>query len=432
MPTLLNRPPTVASPRPGNPAFADWAAEARLLVVLTLCWLGFGLLVLFSASLPVGVLQYGDGLRFLIRQALAAAVGLGLLAWLCRTRLDRLFSLALPVFVVLAAMVWLVKVPGIGVELNGARRWIDLGPLSLQPSELIKPFLLLLAAPIIASWRQLPNPRRLMALAGAALAVGGVLMQPDLGTAALMGLVLWLMAFIGGIPLGGLLAVLVGGGAVAVWKVSNTAYQMGRVTAFLDPWQVARAEGYQLVQSLIAVGSGGIQGTGYGLSAQKASFLPYPYSDFIFSVFCEEFGLIGSVAFVLFLLLFLVVGLRVAVRCAEPSRRLLAAGSTLILVGQAFLHIAVVIGAVPPKGIPLPLVSYGGSGLIASLLCCGLLIRTAREMNLAPAVRFVGRRRPAPGRPRRPSRRPPRPEAASEPARPATLPAYLLASTRVR
>ncbi|MBW4699747.1 MAG: putative lipid II flippase FtsW [Aphanocapsa lilacina HA4352-LM1] len=429
MPTLLERLQAPLRERPGETSANASVPEARLLVVLTLCWLALGLLVLFSASLPVGELQYEDGLRFFTRQALTAAVGLALMFWLCRTRIDRLFAVVLPVFGILLAMVFLVKIPGIGVELNGARRWIQLGPFSLQPSELIKPCVMLLAAPLIANWRRLPNFTRVLGLAGGALTVGGVLLQPDLGTAALIGVTLWLMGFAGGMPLGGLFAVLAAGGAVAAWKVSTTAYQMGRVTAFLDPWEVARGEGYQLVQSLLAVGSGGLQGTGFGLSAQKSAFLPYPYSDFIFAVFCEEFGLVGAAAFVLFLLLFLVVGLRVAVRCAEPTRRLIAAGATLLLVTQAFFHIAVVTGAVPPKGMPLPLVSYGGSGLIASLLCCGLLIRAACEMNLAPAVRFV-RRRPA-SPPPRPAARAPRP--TSEPVRrePSPLPAYLL-DTAVR
>lgn len=391
LPNLPSVRPAVALPT------AHWPAEARLLLTLTLGWMGFGLLVLFSASLPVGMLQYGDGLRFFIRQALTAVVGLGLLWAVCQMRIEGLFRLAVLLFLPLLALVLLVKVPGIGAELNGARRWIQLGPFSLQPSELIKPCLLVLAASILPQWHHLPARARYLSLAGVGIALGGILLQPDLGTTALLCIVLWLVAYAGGFRLWQLLLVMVGGVGVAVFKIANTAYQRDRILAFLDPWKSADAEGYQLVQSLLAVGSGGATGTGFGLSAQKISLLPYPYSDFVFAVFCEEFGLIGSLAFIIFLLVFFAVGMRVALKAVDPSRRLLAAGSTLLLVGQSFLHIAVVIGAVPPKGIPLPLVSYGGSGLLASLLCCGLLIRAAIEMNVpSRQFRSLPRRAPAP------------------------------------
>jgi cell division protein FtsW len=393
MTTVSELPKLPAARRPVAVGVARWPSQARLLLALTLGWLGFGLLMLFSASLPVGVLQYDDGTRFFVRQALTAALGCGLMLAVCRMRIEGLFRLAAVAFVPLLALVLLVKVPGIGVELNGARRWIQLGSFSLQPSELIKPCLLVLAAVLLPRWGRLPSRARAMALAGAGLVVGGVLLQPDLGTAALLCMVLWLMAFASGFRLWQLLLALVAGAGIASIKIATTAYQRARILAFLDPWKSADAEGYQLVQSLLAVSSGGTSGTGFGLSAQKLSLLPYPYSDFIFAVFCEEFGLAGALVFLAFLLFFLAVGMGVAMRAVHPVRRLLAAGSTLLLVGQSLLHIAVVVGAIPPKGIPLPLVSYGGSGLLASLLCCGLLIRAAIEMDRpARLLRVVPRR----------------------------------------
>lgn len=381
-------------------SLTSWAPEARLLLTLTLLWLAFGLLVLFSASVPVGLMQYGDGLRFFNRQVLGALLGLGGLALACRVPLERWFRIALLVFPLLVVLIVLVKVPGIGVELNGARRWFQIGPLSVQPSELVKPFLLLLGSLVLARWPRLPGWWRVLSVTVMGLAIGGVLIQPDLGTAVLLAGVLWCLAFISGFNIFGLLLLVGLGGGVAWWKISTTAYQMNRIQAFMDPWAAPQAEGYQLIQSLLAVGSGGITGSGFGLSLQKASSLPYPYSDFIFAVFAEEFGLVGTLAFVAFLLVFLVAGLRVAIKCADPARRLLAAGATLLLVGQAFLHIGVVAAALPPKGIPLPLVSYGGSGLIASLLCFGLLIRAAREINTGDVLVWLPRRHRARLRPR--------------------------------
>jgi cell division protein FtsW len=374
---LPKLPPT-STPRPKE---VTWATEARLLLALTCGWLAFGLAMLFSASLPEGIKEHGDAFHFIIRQLGFAALGIIVMVVISNISVDRLFKYARLSFVPLLFAVFLVRVPKIGAELNGASRWIQFAGVSIQPSELIKPCLLLIGAFLFARWRILNPQMRIYGLLSIGLAIAGIALQPDLGTSVLLFLVLLLMAIISSnIRLSWIFSTTMAVGALAALKIFSTPYQTKRITAFTDPWENAQTLSFQLIQSQVAVSNGSLWGTGFGLSVQKVGFLPYSYSDFIFAVIAEEFGLIGGALFILFLLGFLTVGLRVAVRCADPVRRLLAAGSTFLLVGQSFLHIAVVIGAVPPKGIPLPLVSYGGSGLIASLVCCGLLIRSAREM----------------------------------------------------
>lgn len=374
----LPKLPPSSTPRPRE---VTWATEARLLLALICGWLTFGLGMLFSASLPEGIKEHGNAFFFIIRQLGFAGLGVGLMVLIANTSVDRLFKYARLSFVPLLLAVFLVRVPKIGSQLNGASRWIQFYGISIQPSELIKPCLLLIGAFLFARWRFLNFQMRIYGLASILLAIAGIAIQPDLGTSVLLFLVLLLMAIISSnIRLTWIFSTTLAVATLAVLKIGSTPYQSKRITAFTNPWENAQSISFQLIQSQVAVSNGSLLGTGFGLSVQKVGFLPYSYSDFIFAVISEEFGLIGSVIFILFLLSFLTVGLRVAVRCADPIRRLLAAGSTFLLVGQSFLHIAVVIGAVPPKGIPLPLVSYGGSGLIASLICCGLLIRSAREM----------------------------------------------------
>lgn len=374
----LPKLPPSSTPRPQE---VTWATEARLLLALICGWLTFGLGMLFSASLAEGIKEHGNAFFFIIRQLGFAGLGIGLMVLISKTSVDRLFTYARLSFVPLLLAVFLVRVPNIGSQLNGASRWIQFYGISIQPSELIKPCLLLIGAFLFARWRFLNFQMRIYGLASILLTIAGIAIQPDLGTSVLLFLVLLLMAIISSnIRLAWIFSTTLAVAALAVLKIGSTPYQSKRITAFTNPWENAQSLSFQLIQSQVAVSNGSLWGTGFGLSVQKVGFLPYSYSDFIFAVISEEFGLIGSVIFILFLLSFLIVGLRVAVRCADPIRRLLAAGSTFLLVGQSFLHIAVVIGAVPPKGIPLPLVSYGGSGLIASLVCCGLLIRSAREM----------------------------------------------------
>ncbi len=356
-----------------------WPAEARLLVAMVALWSLVGLLVLTSASWWVAEREMGDAAYYLKRQLVWMLASWGLL-WLgIRTSLRRWLHLASPALLLGCVLVAATLV--MGSTVNGASRWLVLGPIQLQPSELVKPFVVLQGAALFAHWRRSGIDQKLLWLGVFGALILLILKQPNLSTAALTGILLWLMALASGLSLPLLIGSAGAGGLVGIASILSNTYQRVRVTSFLNPWNDAQGDGYQLVQSLLAIGSGGPLGEGFGLSTQKLQYLPIQSTDFIFAVYAEEFGYVGSVVLLLFLLLFGFVGLRVAMACRNNQQRLVAIGCTTLLVGQSILNIAVASGAMPTTGLPLPLVSYGGNSLLASLLTAGLLIRCALESS---------------------------------------------------
>jgi cell division protein FtsW len=365
-----------------KPWWDPWNAEARWLRWLTLVWLGIGLAVLFSASYPVAQQTTGDGLYFFKRQLLWAGLGLACFTLLVRIPLQRWFPWAGILCLLGIGLVWATQVPGLGVSRLDASRWLDLKVIPvIQPSELLKPLLVLQGAWVFGRWFEHPRWFRRVWVGLFALGLLGILTQPNLGTTAICGLTLWVMAWTAGVPLFALLATAGLGTLAAVVSILSKDYQRRRILAFLDPWGNARGDGYQLVQSLLAIGSGGWWGKGYGLSQQKLFYLPIQYTDFIFAVYAEEFGLVGSLFFLVLLGSYTWVSLRVMWRCPDLPTRLVACGCLMFLVGQALLNIGVVSGMLPTTGVPLPLVSYGGSSILSALIIAGLLVRAAREVG---------------------------------------------------
>lgn len=354
-----------------------WPAETRLLLGLVITWSLFGLLVLSSASWWVSEREMGDALYTIKRQLIWMVAGWGLFLLVIRSSIKRWLRLAAPALLVGIVLVALTLV--MGTTVNGASRWLVLGPIQLQPTELIKPFVVLQGAMLFAQWRRLGFEQRVLWLAVFAGLILLILKQPNLSTAALTGLLLWMIALASGLPLHWLVGTAGIGAVAGTLSILINDYQRMRVTSFLDPWQDPMGHGYQLVQSLLAIGSGGISGSGYGLSTQKLMYLPIQTTDFIFAVFAEEFGFIGSMMLLLFLLVFALMGLRVALRARGNQLRLVAIGCTTLLVGQSIMNIAVASGAMPTTGLPLPLVSYGGNSLLASLFTAGLLVRCSLE-----------------------------------------------------
>lgn len=370
---------TISEPA-AKPSREPWNAEARWLRWLTLIWLVLGLLMLFSASYPVAQRITGDGLYFFKRQLLWAGLGLGCFWVLVRIPLRRWFPWAGILCLLGVGLVWATQVPGLGVSRLEASRWLDLKVIPvIQPSELLKPLLVLQGSWIFGRWFHHPLWFRILWVVIFAFALLGILAQPNLGTTAICGLTLWAMAWTAGIPAFTLLATAGLGILAAVVSILSKDYQRRRILAFLDPWGNAQGDGYQLVQSLLAIGSGGLWGKGYGLSQQKLFYLPIQYTDFIFSVYAEEFGLAGSLFFLGLLTFYTLLGWRVMGRCRELTIRLVACGCLMFLVGQSLMNIGVVTGILPTTGVPLPLFSHGGSSILAGLITAGLLVRAARE-----------------------------------------------------
>jgi cell division protein FtsW len=284
-------------------------------------------------------------------------------------------------------------IPAVGVTVNGATRWLPLGPFMIQPSELMKPCLVLQGARLFGRWHYLSWRTRLTWLGIFMAILAAILLQPNLSTAAICGLTLWLIALASGIPYSYMAMTAIGGLSAAFVSISINTYQRHRIIAFLNPWADAGGSGYQLIQSLLAIGSGGLLGQGYGLSQQKLDYLPIQYTDFIFAVYAEEFGFIGGMVLLLLLAIYASLALFVAMRVTQPLHKLVAVGSMVLLVGQALLNMGVATGVLPTTGLPFPLLSYGGSSMLASLATAALLVRAAREINLDEPVPLIGKRR---------------------------------------
>jgi len=371
----------------------QWAIQARLLRWLTFLWLFIGLVVLFSASYPVGDTYYGDGLYYFKRQLLWVILGLVGFNLLVHNPLRNILGVSHWFVLGLLGLIFLTLIPGIGINDLGSTRRLSLGPIPIQPSELIKPFLVLQSARLFGQWNKIRWSARLFWLFIFALVLGGILLQPNLSTTALCGITLWLVALAAGLPYLYLAGTAVSGVALAFVSISTRDYQRRRVMSFLNPWADSMQDGYQLVQSLLAVGSGGVWGTGFGLSQQKLFYLPIQYTDFIFAVFAEEFGFIGCLLLLLLLMVYATLALFVAFNAHNPIHRLVAIGAMILMVGQSMLNIGVATGVLPTTGLPLPLISYGGNSMVASLLVAGLLIRVARESNEAQVVSLHGESR---------------------------------------
>ncbi|MDJ0556364.1 MAG: FtsW/RodA/SpoVE family cell cycle protein [Microcoleaceae cyanobacterium MO_207.B10] len=369
-----------------DPKVQTWAIEARILRWLTFVWLFLGLVVLFSASYPAGTTEYGDGLYFFKRQliwVLVGAVGFNLSVY---TRLSFMLQTAKVGFIAIFILLVLILIPGVGTTINGATRWISIGSIVIQPSELMKPFLVLQAAHLFSRWNRVSWIVRSIWLSIFGLVLGAILLEPNLSTTALCGIILWFIALAAGLPYFYLTGIALCGFLLATISVSINDYQRKRIMSFTNPWADPMGDGYQLIQSLLAVGSGGMWGSGLGLSQQKLHFLPIQYSDFIFSVYAEEFGFVGSLLLFILLISYSIIALRVAFKARFMEHQLLAIGAMTALVGQSLINIAVATGALPTTGLPFPLFSYGGSSMVGSLILCGLLIRVAREENQGEVI----------------------------------------------
>jgi cell division protein FtsW len=373
--------------------------ESHILILVTLGLAAFGLVMVYSATSAPAALGGGDPGFFLKRQAIYALIGIALL--IAASRVDfRALRYAAPVLVLVSAFLCLA-VLAVGQEVNGARRWLMVGPLTFQPSELAKLSLAIWAAAYLARH---PAPRSLGELVRPiGLTVGVfsalILVEPDLGTVIALALVIGTILVVSGTPIRVLAAgssIMAAVGIAAIWV---TPYRRERFFAFLDPWRDEQGSGYQTVQAMMGLASGGIFGEGLGQGVTKVNYLPEAHTDMIVAVVGEELGLMGVTLVIAAYVAFAYAGLRVALRCRDPFGKRLAAGMTALVSGQALINLAAVLGLAPLTGITLPLVSYGGSSLVVSLAAAGVLLNIAGDGGRARAS--VPDRSRGNGRPRR-------------------------------
>jgi cell division protein FtsW len=355
--------------------------EHGILLTATLCLLAAGAVMVYSASSARDLLGGGgDGTSYLIRYAIYGGLGLLAMRFLSRHGLEAVRQATPIILLVAFAGLFATMLPGIGVEINGARRWVGAGSLQFQPSELMKLALVLYAVQLLAmqprrvlSLKGLINP--LLLIVGAACAL--VAVQPDLGTALVISFTVGALLVAAGVPLRSLGLIAGAAAFVVVVFALMEPYRRARLTVFLNPWADPGGSGFQSVQGQIALGSGGLFGRGLGQSVQKVFYLPEAHTDFVLAVIGEELGLVGILGLLFLYGLIAYAGFRVARAARSPYEQLLAAGITSLIVSQAALNTFTVLGLAPLTGVPLPFISYGSSNLLVLLASMGLLLNVA-------------------------------------------------------
>lgn len=374
---------TLALPWPiANPRTKKRVPMDHTLLIVTMILALVGLVMVFSASAVVAGNRFQDSGYFLKRQL--AWLTFGFLLLHLASHIDYIWwkRLSIPLLGTMLVLLVLVLIPSLGVAAKGARRWLRMGPISMQPAEMVK----LVSVMYLAAYLTKKEDRitlfshgLLPVLVIIGLLSGLVLLEPDLGTVVVIGLVTVGLLFLAGARLSHLFTLALCGVPAVLVLVLGSSYRRQRLMTFLAPWKDASDAGFQITQSFLAFGSGGLFGVGLGEGKQKLFFLPEAHTDFVLALVGEELGLVGTGAIVLLFALFVVRGFQIAARARVPFGRYLGMGITLLIGIQALVNACVVTGLVPTKGLTLPFVSYGGSSLVVSLLGVGILLNISRD-----------------------------------------------------
>ena len=339
--------------------------------------LSIGLLMVFSAS-PTMAMRLGDSYYYLKKHLLSLAIGCVALYLGFRADMKFLNNWAVQIMWAGLFLLLAVFIPGAGMGAGGAHRWLYTGIFSFQPAEFAKIALIIFLAKEL-SGKTLLNAA-LPALAAVLAYILLIIKEPDVGTAIIIALVAFAVFYLAGASLKSFIPVLVAGFLGFIALSITSPYRMNRLLAFRDPWEDPRGTGFHIIQSLIAVGSGGLFGLGLGGSRQKFFYLPQNYTDFIFAILCEELGLIGAIMVLFLFVLFIIRGIRI-IRNAPDAFSMLLSGGIVSWIGlQAMLNLSVVLGVLPTTGIPLPFISYGGTSLAATLFGVGILLNISRSI----------------------------------------------------
>lgn len=376
--------------RKGSPDF--------LLMFLTLLLTGFGVLMVFSASSATAAIQFNDSLHFTKRQIVFAAFGTFLMIIAMNIRFQKWKQLIFPIFILSVGA--LVLVLFIGDVRNGARSWFQIGPFGGQPTEFAKlAVVIYLAALISRKGEKFRDFQKgfLPVIIIVGLVCGLIMLQPDLGSCFILVLTAGIVIIAGGanmkhitlssIFLAGILGLVIGGYMLTTSPENWQNYRLARLTSYINPWDDPLDSGYHLIQSLYAFGHGGITGAGFGQSIQKLHYLPYAYNDFIFAIIGEELGLIGAVTVLICLLLLMWRALIISLRCPDIFGTLLGTGIVGMLGVQSVINLGGVTGLIPITGVTLPFISYGGSSLLVTMICMGILLNISRYTHAEKGAR---------------------------------------------
>lgn len=363
--------------------------QDHLLLYATLGLVLLGLTSVFTSSTVMAMAQFQDPYYFVKRQVFYALLGLALLYVASRIPYQYWKPLVYPILLLSLISLILVFVPGIGAKVRGAARWLKLGPLTLQPSEFAKLAMVIFLAYSLARKQEkmkyfaigfLPH----MLVAGVFIAL--ILKEPDFGTAVTLGLITFIMLLVGGTRVTYIFFASLAGLVLGTLAVLRDPKKFARILSFLDPWKHGQDVGYQLKQSLLAIGSGGLIGVGPGQSRAKLFYLPDAHTDFILAIYSEEFGLVGVLLLLALFAMVTIRGLRLSLRAPDAFGCYLALGLTLIISLQAAINMGVVTGILPTKGLSLPFLSYGGSNLLTNLLAVGILLNISGQVKQPAAA----------------------------------------------
>ncbi len=375
-------------PGASKPAEAEAIRIDPILVVVVAALLCWGLVMVASASLELGE-RYGQPYRFVIRQSFAIFAGLVMVWAILRIRIERYVEFKGPILIGSLALLAIVLLPGIGHNVNGANRWIPMGPVHIQVSEFARVGLIVWMAAYITTHMQ-KLQKRMRGMVGPALVIVlaslMLLAQPDFGTTAVLAATLFAMAWLSRAQWQVMVGAAVVGLLLGILVVLSAQYRVERLMSFSNPFSDPYGQGYQLANSLIAIGTGGIFGRGLGDSVQKLSYLPEAHTDFIFAVLAEELGLIGVIVLITLYGLLVWRGFviaRMAWMANQVTGAAIAWGVSVWLGLQALINMGVNMGILPTKGLTLPLMSYGGSAMVATLIGLGLLMRVHHEAAMA-------------------------------------------------
>jgi len=364
-----------------------WDQTILLLAVTLTC---FGVVMVYSSSSIMAAKRFSDGFYFLKRQGIFAVVGIGLMFLAMQVDYHHLRKLAAPLFIIALVLLVAVLLPGVGTKTGGASRWIRAMGVGFQPSELAKLTLVIYLAHSLAKKKEKIRSLKfgfLPYMVVLAVVLLLLLLQPDLGTAVTLAAVAMTMLLVAGARLSYVVSIVLLALPFLYVAVMNVGYRRRRMLAFLDPWQDPTDTGFQIIQSWIAFGNGGIFGTGLGEGKQKLFYLPEAHTDFIFSVVGEELGFIGVFTVAAIFLMLILRGIRTALKAEDEFGTLLAFGISLMLGLQVIVNFGVVLGLLPTKGMTLPLISYGGTSLLITMTAIGILLNVSAHVQNGKEVK---------------------------------------------
>lgn len=348
------------------------------ITVILIC---IGIVMIYSSSSIYALERYKDSFFFVKRHLAFLLIGIALAFWVMSFDYRKLRSAAKPFFIISIFLLALVLIPGIGREVSGAQRWFRFKFISFQPSELANLAVIIYTADFIARkenhirafWKGFFPP---MAVLG--ITALFILLQPDLGTVVSIGVVIFIMLFIAGVRLSYLIALLLSSLPALYILIFSVPYRRARIMAFLNPWLDPKGSGFQIIQSQIALGSGGIFGIGLGHSKQKLFYLPAAHTDYIFSIIGEEMGLLSTIGLIILFILFIQQGVKIIKNAPDKFGYFLSLGLVLMFCLNVIINIGVSCGLLPTKGLPLPFISYGGSSFMFDMISVGILLNIAR------------------------------------------------------